>query len=522
MSKKFLCAVLALILSVASLQLFMSTFVDASGRNASPLYVDNSEVALKDQRNINIYRALKEKVAAIAENGGSSVITLDTSVIGDISVPTSLGSDMSKALSNAVSTAIDLKHILNCLIIDCPYELYWYDKSVGLIVNYSYIQSEQAVSIDTLSLGFGVSVDYRAADYDSKKPAVTTELSRVKAAIATAKNVVEANKNKTDVEKLQAYCKYICDNVAYNSSVDLSSPYGDPWQLIYVFDGNDTTNVLCEGYVKAFQYLCELTKFEGNVKSYIVTGHLSGGTGAGPHMWNVVITDEGNFIADVTNSDAGTVGKKGDLFMNAFPKIGNADGYTFDIGGGLVVYTYNDICKELCSADIRTLKYKASKITGITLTPAITSLERGSEFTFNLSTNGIGDYDKSVIWSIDGAQAIGTQIVDGVLTIAKEETAKAITITVTSVENNTISAKAVVNILAETPKLGDVNRDGKISPLDASLVLQYNAKLINDRAICAAVADVNGDDKISPLDASLILQFNAKLINDFPANIIAE
>ncbi len=66
-------------------------------------------------------------------------------------------------------------------------------------------------------------------------------------------------------------------------------------------------------------------------------------------------------------------------------------------------------------------------------------------------------------------------------------------------------------------KYGDVNNDGKVSPLDASLVLQYNAKLITELAEVNA-ADVNGDGKISPLDASLILQYNAKLIDELPYN----
>ncbi len=61
---------------------------------------------------------------------------------------------------------------------------------------------------------------------------------------------------------------------------------------------------------------------------------------------------------------------------------------------------------------------------------------------------------------------------------------------------------------------GDVNGDEKVSPLDASLVLQYNAQLIKEIDVNAA--DVNGDGKISPLDASLILQYNAQLIKEFP------
>lgn len=30
-------------------------------------------------------------------------------------------------------------------------------------------------------------------------------------------------------------------------------------ELIWVFDGDSSTNVVCEGYAKAFQYLCDLS-----------------------------------------------------------------------------------------------------------------------------------------------------------------------------------------------------------------------------------------------------------------------
>ncbi len=58
----------------------------------------------------------------------------------------------------------------------------------------------------------------------------------------------------------------------------------------------------------------------------------------------------------------------------------------------------------------------------------------------------------------------------------------------------------------------DINGDGKISPLDASLVLRYNAKLIEFTEEQVAAADANGDGRVSPLDASLFLQYDAKLI----------
>jgi len=70
---------------------------------------------------------------------------------------------------------------------------------------------------------------------------------------------------------------------------------------------------------------------------------------------------------------------------------------------------------------------------------------------------------------------------------------------------------------SEPPYLkGDVNGDGGVNALDASLILQHDAKLIKLAEDSLARADVNGDGKVDALDASLILQYDAKLINAFP------
>ncbi|MCH8950302.1 MAG: hypothetical protein IIB87_08000 [Chloroflexi bacterium] len=58
---------------------------------------------------------------------------------------------------------------------------------------------------------------------------------------------------------------------------------------------------------------------------------------------------------------------------------------------------------------------------------------------------------------------------------------------------------------------GDVDCTGGATSLDAALVLQFNARLI-DTLPCAGEGDVNGDGSIGPLDAALILQMSAGLL----------
>ncbi len=63
--------------------------------------------------------------------------------------------------------------------------------------------------------------------------------------------------------------------------------------------------------------------------------------------------------------------------------------------------------------------------------------------------------------------------------------------------------------------MGDANGDGEITAMDASVVLQYDVKLIQTLPNMEA-ANVNTDEVINAQDASLILQYDVKLIQKFP------
>ena len=62
---------------------------------------------------------------------------------------------------------------------------------------------------------------------------------------------------------------------------------------------------------------------------------------------------------------------------------------------------------------------------------------------------------------------------------------------------------------------GNVNGDGVVDALDASLILQYVAKKMTFTADQIAVGDVNDDGKVTAQDAALILQYVAGKIQDW-------
>ena len=298
-----------------------------------------------------LYDALLAEIKAVAAGEKTSTDFTVKINVPEIAGPfsaTDLGVDatvsngaITAAAANAMydmrDALINVEAVCDALRIDYPYELYWYDKTVG------YYYGGSAVSASwyngsyhmyypqpmTYSFSFAVSNDYAAANStetrqvgeDTITASFRTDSSKTaatKTAAANARAVVNNHAGLHDYDKVTAYKEYICEQVEYNKAAAADSyagGYGDPWQLVWVFDGNASTNVVCEGYAKAFQYLCDLTAFNAKVECRTVTGIMSGGTGAGGHMWNVLQIGGKNYLVDVTNSDAGTVGANGGLFM---------------------------------------------------------------------------------------------------------------------------------------------------------------------------------------------------------------
>ena len=230
-----------------------------------------------------VYNTLKEQLILIANGQRKDTMIQTTGTLPD-------------------QTSAD--KVWQALLADLPYALYWHDKTVG--IGYSYIPNNGWKDI---TFKFAVAAEFRGSSL------FTTNIPNVPAAVAVAKQVVSANRGKTDYGKLQAYRQYICDQVSYNSSINKDTAYGNPWQLLWVFDGDASTNVVCEGYAKAFKYLCDLTEesngWIGSVETLDVTGTMDGGS----HMWNVVRINGTNYLADVTNCDQGMVGYSTELFL---------------------------------------------------------------------------------------------------------------------------------------------------------------------------------------------------------------
>lgn len=337
--------------------------------------------------NKKLYDALKPKIDNLAANGGSAVFTVNiadilpedtvtawsnnlTSAMGMPNVwaldgdRVTIDSDFPMAVIRYYNDLFSIQQVMEALLLDCPYRLYWFDKTQGIasgVGGLSYETNGLAfndyiLNISELNFTFCVAGAYQDSTAgDNAAITVRNDVSAVGTAKTTAEEIVNETYD-SDYARLKGYVAEICRLTDYDHSAadNASTPYGDPWQLIHVFDNDAATNVVCEGYSKAFKYLCDLTNekelFNEPLECYIAGGYLvasggSGVTGAGPHMWNIVTLAGNSYLVDVTNCDragsdpdytlflAGSAGPYRSDIVSGDADFPGAPAYSFPIGG---------------------------------------------------------------------------------------------------------------------------------------------------------------------------------------------
>ena len=342
--------------------------------------------------NSTVYGILKDKVAAVAAGSvSSSVFTISVEELNleknswtaeELGLETLVTEDADgkKTYTAEAMAAVnaqlgfELRRVVNSLQSACPYEMYWYDKTVGTALkSYSFAGNADRIRIaGSMVFTFAVIASYSDETYvdiTNADGSLTRYLcgvdgsqgERISKAVANAAAIVAQFEGCSDLEKLKGYRTRICDAVSYDdAALNNGSAYGDPWQIISVFDEDPLTNVVCEGYAKAFQYLCDRTTFSGPVTVYCVTGTMSGGTGAGSHMWDLVRMEDGRiYLVDVTNCDAGSVGYPDGLFLASCSSGSVEDGYAFSVKSKAIRYQYDDKTRAIFSDEELTVSATA-------------------------------------------------------------------------------------------------------------------------------------------------------------------
>lgn len=309
-----------------------------------------------------VYNYLLPFISEIA-NGErtSTVITIPEDVLSIDLTAEDLGlEDLTTATNQEITAAVknhfpvDTTKLWLSFIETCPYEMYWYDKTKGCSTAYKLSRKGSSyIHLYNYKVTFCVSEEYQDGD-DKTVNSVFGEA--VNSAAANVRSIINEYAGLDDYHKLLAYNNKICLLTDYNYPAyeNTDTPYGNPWQLIWVFDGDDSTKVVCEGYAKAFQYLCDNSAFRDD-SLYVLS--LYGSCNDGGHMWNLVHMDDGNnYLVDVTHSDPGGDGNIGiKNFLKGATSGSASSGYTvnnklYKYNPALVDY-YGEDTVALASSD---------------------------------------------------------------------------------------------------------------------------------------------------------------------------
>ena len=363
--------------------------------------------------NRTVYNILKQKIALIASGESEDMLTVFSIPVEDLGLlqsswtadelgfETLLNAEGNNFTSEAMAAVnervgFNLRIVLNCLQSACPYELYWYDKTMGTALqSYSFAGNSKTIRLKgTMTFTFSVSRDYadsrtRTIDGVDYPCGVDRQYGeRVSNAVANAAAIIQDFAGYSAYEKLLGYKNRICALVEYDDLASVNHDrYGDPWQIISVFDGDTETNVVCEGYAKAFQYLCDKSEL-GGVMAWCASGMMQGGTGAGSHMWNLVRMDDGLvYLVDVTNCDEGSIGYADGLFLVGGSSGSVASGYVCMVKGRQIHYAYDEKSRALYSEEELTL----ATSNYITVTPRVPGVVETVDELLEDIGNGVTD-----------------------------------------------------------------------------------------------------------------------------------
>ena len=520
--------------------------------SVSGLYEDNSSPFLAPRPALpgelsSVYNEVKPMVKLVADGTRASTIfeipgtwtkpKSEWGITGEVISADALTAEASAA----IEAAFNLDALMQRMLSEMPYELYWFDKTEGIGMSYGVSLSGEILTVKNLKLSMYISQAYAkinegGATYDPLT-ADTEKTSAAKRAAENATQVVAANTAKSDYEKLKAYLDYIKAAVSYNNEAanTNATPYGDPWQLIYVFDGDKNTNVVCEGYAKAFKYLCDLSSFsESDLFCSLVTGTMTVGTSAGPHMWNIVTVGGRNYLVDVTNCDADTVGAPDKLFLCGAAENVPSEKYTATAGSQSIVYEYDaDTLSDYASSDLKLeeMPYSPTSVSGLTVSGTAVSWNDKDNAEYYLYPTTMSDADIRAQWKTGGTVSDYTHI-------GTKDTISSMTVDGKAMQSQIFSFDSVpagdyklvifkpekyvpkiVEITVESTALdlgqlklwlyGDVNYDGKVKAGDATQILKYTSykRTFSEEEMLAA--DVNNDGKIKAGDATQILKYTS-------------
>lgn len=275
--------------------------------------------------NLTLYTLLSDHIKNVAEGKesdtqfsftavevyGQDSYTADDLQVSYIKDDNGFNPDAVNAIQ-AIRNELDIQAVVNCIISDFSFRLYWFGKDYtmgrcGISGNVNQLTLTGSVKVWlTVAEDYAVSSVTDGITTYSTYSVDTSYGQKVQRAADKAKEILDEYEGSPDGNKLRGYANEICALTSYNSEAAQGSypfEYGDPWQLVWVFDGDPETKVVCEGYAKAFDYLCGLGT--DTAVSRLIQGYLNNTEPSSAHMWNLVNIEGHTYLVDVCSYDFG-------------------------------------------------------------------------------------------------------------------------------------------------------------------------------------------------------------------------
>lgn len=257
--------------------------------------------------------------------------------------------NVSKPFASESEYEAAIKKVMFFINNYAPEYLYWNDREGYLVY-------------DTIRCGIIYSISPTFQERGNEYKISTNKLNDAKKAFSNAKEIAEKYQEKTDYEKVWGYAEEICALSSYNhfaaeNNKEYSKENIGPWNIVYVFDRDSSTNVVCGGYARAFQYLCSL----GGIECHYIAGYVS----EGRHAWNIVVIDGKNYFVDLTvcsQYSSGDILRHHPYVMNSVKSSTASSFTTYYSDSGMThshSYTYCEDEQKYLPESLRVLTTKA-------------------------------------------------------------------------------------------------------------------------------------------------------------------
>lgn len=140
-------------------------------------------------------------------------------------------------------------------------------------------------------------------------------IRRIQRCVANAQEIVNRHAGEPAEQMIRSWASEIDSLTTYAADAQKSHADGkyhgdgDPWFFASAFDGDPSTQTICEGYAKAFRLLFELSNRD-DVSCLTVYGSVRTLANADNHAWNVVRMPDGrSYLVDLTNNRTGSPGE---------------------------------------------------------------------------------------------------------------------------------------------------------------------------------------------------------------------